>query len=69
MLVDEPLWTVEDVALYLRVSEMTVRAWQQDRRLPFVKIGGTVRFVPAEIRQLVLEAKESRRARGMAYPM
>lgn len=69
MLVDEPLWTAEDVALYLRVSEATVRSWQQGRRLPFVKIGGTVRFVPAEIRQLVAEAKESRAKRRMAYPI
>lgn len=27
-----------------------VRAWQLDHKLPFLKIGGTVRFVPSEIR-------------------
>ena len=66
MLADEPLWTTEDVALYLRVSEATVRSWQQCRRLPFVKIGGTVRFVPAEIRQVVADSKELRSNAGMA---
>jgi excisionase family DNA binding protein len=40
----EPLWTVADVASYLGVSERTVRVWQTHGRIPFVKIGGTVRF-------------------------
>ncbi len=47
---DEPLWTASDVARFLSVSERTVRAWQLDHKLPFLKIGGTVRFVPNEIR-------------------
>ena len=55
---DEPLWTTRDVAHYLRVSQTTVRTWQLSRRLPFIKIGGTIRFVPAEIRQLVEDSRE-----------
>ena len=47
---DEALWTASDVARFLSVSERTVRAWQLDHKLPFLKIGGTVRFVPDEIR-------------------
>ena len=47
---DEQLWTAIDVARFLSVSERTVRAWQLDHKLPFLKIGGTVRFVPREIR-------------------
>ncbi len=52
---DEPLWTTEDVARFLSVSQTTVRSWQQGHRVPFVKIGGTIRFIPADIRQWVAE--------------
>ncbi len=45
----EKLWTVADVADYLGVTERTVRTWQYSLRLPHLKIGGTVRFRPAEI--------------------
>ena len=47
---DEPLWTASDVAEFLSISERTVRAWQLDHKLPFLKIGGAVRFVPKEVR-------------------
>jgi excisionase family DNA binding protein len=43
------LWTVRDVAGYLAVTERTVRAWQTEHRLPFLKIGGIVRFRPADV--------------------
>jgi excisionase family DNA binding protein len=39
----------------LAISETTLRAWQQAHRLPFLKIGGTVRFVPEEIRHWAAE--------------
>lgn len=45
----EKLWTVADVADYLGVSERTVRTWQRTRRLPCVRIGGTIRFTPCEV--------------------
>lgn len=45
----ERLWTVADVAEYLAVTERTVRAWQTEHRLPFLKIGGVVRFRPAAV--------------------
>lgn len=61
----EALWTTEDVAGFLSVSERTVRAWQQGRRIPFLKIGGTIRFVPDEIRDwaaghAVVDASDAR---------
>lgn len=40
----EKLWTVADVAEYLGVTERTIRTWQQTHKLPYLKIGGTVRF-------------------------
>lgn len=33
-----------EVAEYLRVSEMTVNRMMKDGRLPYIKIGKTVRF-------------------------
>ncbi len=45
----EPLWTVAQVAEFFSVTTRTVRAWQVERQLPFLKIGGVVRFRPAEI--------------------
>ena len=43
------LLTIEDVAKLLRVSPSTVRRLQQGRRLPFIKIGGSVRFAKDDI--------------------
>jgi excisionase family DNA binding protein len=43
------LWTVADVAEYLAVTERTVRAWQTEHRLPFLKIGGVIRFRPPDV--------------------
>jgi excisionase family DNA binding protein len=45
----ERLWTVADVAELLAVTERTVRAWQTEHRIPFLKIGGVVRFRPADV--------------------
>ncbi|MCK1554452.1 helix-turn-helix domain-containing protein [Bradyrhizobium sp. 177] len=41
---DVELLTVTEVAELLRVSAPSVRRLQQRRRIPFVKIGGCVRF-------------------------
>ena len=51
MVRDEPLWTVDDVGRFLGVATKTVRGWQLAGRLPHLKIGGTVRFVPEEVRR------------------
>ena len=45
----ERLWTVAQVAEYLAVTERTVRAWQTEHRLPYLKIGGVVRFRAADV--------------------
>jgi excisionase family DNA binding protein len=47
----EPLWTVAEVARHLGVTERTIRSWMVARRLPYLKIGGTVRFRQAAIVQ------------------
>ena len=45
----EPLWKVADVAAFLGVTQRTVRVWQTRQRIPFVKIGGTVRFIRDDV--------------------
>lgn len=50
----DTLWTVEDVATFLGVAPKTVRKWQLNGVLPFVKLGGKlVRFRPGEIQSWV----------------
>ena len=68
---DEPLWTVRRTAHYLSVSETTVRAWQQAHLIPFLKIGGTIRFVPEEIRQWAADRAVAARdeLQRHAYPL
>lgn len=36
----EPLWTVEEVAAYLRVAPATVRRWTNRGELPCYRLGG-----------------------------
>lgn len=42
--VEIALLTIQDVAKLLKVSDSTVRRLQQGRHLPFIKIGGSIRF-------------------------
>ena len=45
-----PLWTIDDVAGFLGIAPKTVRKWQLNGTLPFVKLGGKlVRFRPPDI--------------------
>jgi hypothetical protein len=50
---DSDLWTSERVAQYLHVSLKSVFNLRK-RGLPFVKVGGAVRFVPQEIKDHLL---------------
>ncbi len=55
----EALWDVNDVAAYLKAS----RSWVYQRAtaglLPYVKIGGLLRFVPSAIRDWALGPNSS----------
>lgn len=44
------LWTVTDVARYLRIQPATVRALTRRGKLPAIKIGKAWRFDPRKIR-------------------
>ncbi|OGG50398.1 hypothetical protein A2704_05680 [Candidatus Kaiserbacteria bacterium RIFCSPHIGHO2_01_FULL_54_36b] len=45
----DELLTIPDVAEYLKVSETTVRRLQEKRSIPFIKVGGGVRFFTRDI--------------------
>jgi excisionase family DNA binding protein len=49
----ERAWKTKDVAEFLQASESWVRHAAAEGRLPCIKIGGLLRFDPAEIRALV----------------
>jgi excisionase family DNA binding protein len=38
------LFTIPEVAELMKVSVRTVRRLQQQRKIPFIKVGGAVRF-------------------------
>ena len=45
----EGLLTIREAAQYLAVSVSTLYGWVWQRRIPFVKIGRTVRFDPHDL--------------------
>ena len=49
----EPLWTVEDVANYLRLKQETVRMMARENKLPALKVGKAWRFRVVEIKEML----------------
>jgi len=47
---EEGLWTAEEVASYLQISEGTVNQWVKFGKIPVVKVGRLNRFRPSEIK-------------------
>jgi len=56
---DDPLWTVEEVANYLRLKPETVRAMARRGDLRAVKIGRVWRFRRSNLEQLLQEQVNS----------
>jgi len=50
---DEALWDANDVARFLKASRSWVYQRAQSGQLPYVKIGGLLRFEPAAIRAFI----------------
>jgi excisionase family DNA binding protein len=53
---DSDLWTTKEVAKHLRVSLKTVFNLRK-KGLPFVQLGGAVRFVPQEIKDYLVNSR------------
>jgi excisionase family DNA binding protein len=64
---DGDLWTTERAAQYLHVSLKTVFNLRK-RGLPYVQLGGAVRFIPQEIRDYLVNSRglSSHRLRQIA---
>lgn len=56
------LMDVDEAAAFLTISRSSVRRLQQSRQLPFIKVGGSLRFAKADLlaylakRRVVLDA-------------
>ena len=50
----EPLWTVEDVANYLRLKQETVRMMARANKIPALKVGKAWRFNPSDIKGMLV---------------
>lgn len=51
-------FTVADLAVYLQVSQETVRGWLKRDAVPFYRIGGQIRFSKSEIDRWVSNSKD-----------
>ena len=47
------LWTVRDVAKYLRLTPGTVQKMARDKKIPGFKFGKFWRFIPSEIKNII----------------
>jgi excisionase family DNA binding protein len=47
------LFTIDEVAELLKISASSARRLQQSRLLPFIKVGGSVRFAKKDIVELL----------------
>ena len=50
----EPLWTVEDVANYLRLKQETVRMMARVNKIPAIKVGRVWRFRVSDIKGMLI---------------
>jgi excisionase family DNA binding protein len=57
----ETLWDARDVARYLKVSRSWVYQKAEAGLLPYLKVGGLVRFVPERMRAFALASDGGRR--------
>jgi excisionase family DNA binding protein len=51
---NDPLWTVEDVAAYLKLQPETIRSMARRRELPALKIGKVWRFQKSAIHEMLV---------------
>lgn len=53
--VNHDYMTVKALALALNVSPRTIEKWQQERKIPYYKIGNAVRFNFSEVEAAVVK--------------
>jgi excisionase family DNA binding protein len=47
------LLRIEEVAAKLAVRPRTIQCWMAARKIPYIKLGHTVRFRPSDIEQML----------------
>ena len=47
----EPLWTVREAAAFLHLGRNTVYEWAASGKLPSLRLGSRVRFLPSALRR------------------
>lgn len=52
----DKLYTVDQVAIQLNLAKGTIFNWVHQRKIPYIKIGGALRFLEADIKKLVSES-------------
>ncbi len=52
------LWTVRDVAEFLKIHPKTIYEWVARGEIPFLRIGNRLRFSPTELTRWVSARKE-----------
>ena len=55
---DDCLWTVRDVAEFLKIHPKTIYDWASRGELPCFRIGNRLRFSPTELTRWVSARKE-----------
>jgi excisionase family DNA binding protein len=48
---NEALWTVREAAAFLRLGRNTVYEWAASGKLPSVRLGSRIRFLPSTLRR------------------
>lgn len=59
------LLTDADLTEALGVKETTLRKWRHERKIPYTKVNGSVRYVPEDIESFI----RAGRVAGMSEPM
>jgi excisionase family DNA binding protein len=61
----ESYWCKKDVARILSVSTRKIEKMMEDGLIPYLKIGGSVRFIPEKVREFV-ETKYKGNSKGLS---
>jgi excisionase family DNA binding protein len=48
---NEALWTVREAAAFLRLGRNTVYEWAASGKLPSLRLGSRIRFLPSALRR------------------
>jgi len=54
----ERLLNTKELADYLGLAHQTIRVWVSQKRIPFLKIQGAVRFSEAEIQEILDKSRK-----------